>query len=389
MLDTNLFSFTVSSDTLHKAMKSLAGVVPKTPVPSIIGNIVVALQPDGFLRLQATDLQEHVVILVKVSDAMGEGAICIPSERIKSISDSIKSGNILFNINLSGFDMLVSAGKKDASIKGFDSALFPTLDQSNKINKNRAVANMPIDLFRDMVKKVSIAAALDDSRPYLTGVQIVFEDDKMTMIATDSFRASFAECEAIGQPNLSTILPAASLKSAADTLSELANINTVSIIVLDNSVQLVADNVSIQLTPLSGIYPKVKPAFTSTQKTNMTVVTKDMLEAIRFVTSFDGDLIITSEAVGGGNGLLKMYCADGQSGEGNDAIDILLKGNPIKVTMNATYLEPHIALYNALKIPNLVLQFNGNNTPMIIRPCWDGQIDESFASIVMPLKESK
>lgn len=388
MQNANMFSFKVSADSMRKALKSLSGVIPKMPMPSIIGNILFALQPDGLLRLQATDIQSHIAIQLATSDASGEGAICIPAEKIRSICEAVKTGDLLINVNLDGFNMMVSAGRKDAAIKGFDALLFPSLDQADR-SKSKAAATIPVDLLKEMIKKVGIAAAVDDNRPYLMGIQVTFENDRMTMIATDSFRAAIAECEALGQPSLSTILPANSFRNAAETLSELANIDNVSIIMLDNSVQLVADNVGVQLTPLSGIYPKVKGAFSAPQKTTMIVSTGAILNAIKFVTSFEGNLVITTENVGGGKALLKMYCTDGQIGEGTDAVDVAIKGNPIKVTMNPTYLEAHIALYNALKIPELQLQFNGNNTPMVIKPCFGGDIDESFATIVMPINEDK
>lgn len=384
---SDVFYFKVETGALKDAIKAVSGVVPKVAVPAIIGSIMITLQDDGLLRIQATDLKTHLVILVRTLEQGGSGSICVPADRIKSVIDSIKLKDVLVNVNLQGFEMLLSAGRKDASVKGYDSIFFPALDNPN--GKMQAAATIPIDVFKDMVKKVAIAAATEDTRAYLTGVQISFENDKLVMVATDSYRAAMTETESLNQPLFSTILPAVDLKAIVETLSQLATVDSLTIQILENTVHLTADNVKVQLTPLAGIYPKVKGAFANAPKTSMVISTQAFLEAIRFVSSFQGDLEITTEATGNGKGLLKIYCTDGQSGEGSDAVDVALKGNPIKVAMNAAYLEPQISLYNQLKIPELVLQFAGNNSPMIIKPYYQGDIDEEFAAIIMPMGEKK
>ena len=70
------------------------------------------------------------------------------------------------------------------------------------------------EAFVDTIARVSRSASRDESRPFLTGVLVRFEGDKLVMAATESYELSVNET-ALSDPPVARLRPAASLPCRA------------------------------------------------------------------------------------------------------------------------------------------------------------------------------
>ena len=67
--------------------------------------------------------------------------------------------------------------------------------------------------FLETVARVSRAAGRDESRPVLTGILVRFEEGKLVMAATDSYRLAVKETPLEGElPEIEAIVPARALE---------------------------------------------------------------------------------------------------------------------------------------------------------------------------------
>src|ERR671937_3320438 len=65
------------------------------------------------------------------------------------------------------------------------------------------------EAFVDTIGRVGRSASRDESRPVLTGILVRFENEKLVMAATDSYRLAVKETPATGSlPELEAIIPA-------------------------------------------------------------------------------------------------------------------------------------------------------------------------------------
>ena len=72
----------------------------------------------------------------------------------------------------------------EARISGVDAKDFPPFPASMTVSATK----IEVDTLRQAINQVVFAAATEESRPVLTGVDAQFEGNKLTLAAADGFR---------------------------------------------------------------------------------------------------------------------------------------------------------------------------------------------------------
>ncbi|MCZ7668204.1 MAG: DNA polymerase III subunit beta [Chloroflexi bacterium] len=112
----------------------------------------------------------------------------------------------------------VTCAKTESNIKGIDAQEFPLIPEPDQENRTRVEA----DVFKQMINQVAFAAAVDDTRPTLTGVSTKFEGSQLSMAATDGFRLSLRTAHIPGyvEKATSVIIPSRALTEVARVTSD-------------------------------------------------------------------------------------------------------------------------------------------------------------------------
>ncbi len=113
--------------------------------------------------------------------------------------------------------------------------------------------------FLDTITKVGRSASRDESRPVLTGILVRFEEGKLVMAATDSYRLSVKETALTQGParELEAIVPARALGELA-RVAQSAESETLAVGILDNQVVFDVDGVTITARRIDGQFPNYK-----------------------------------------------------------------------------------------------------------------------------------
>ncbi len=180
------------------------------------GSLEVSLNADvllatdgGRLRVSATNLE------IGINDWVGakideEGAVTVPARLLTDFVNSLPPERIDLELSVRTQTLHIRCARYEANIKGIDAQDFPIVPTAGDTER---FARLEADALRQMIAQVVFAAATDESRPILTGVQVRFEGDRLTMAAADGYRLSVRSIP-LGQPvkeKVEVIIPARAL----------------------------------------------------------------------------------------------------------------------------------------------------------------------------------
>ncbi|WP_430788033.1 DNA polymerase III subunit beta [Virgibacillus flavescens] len=130
----------------------------------------------------------------------------------------------------------------------------------------------------EMIKQTVFAAASNESRPVLTGVNMVISKNKLVCVATNSHRLALKELEIDSGLTHSLVVPNTSLKE----LIKLVNQETESIQIYfsDSYVMFSATNIVLISKLIDGNYPEISSLIPKESNTVLTLNTKRFLKAV-------------------------------------------------------------------------------------------------------------
>ncbi|MEE9198489.1 MAG: DNA polymerase III subunit beta, partial [Dehalococcoidia bacterium] len=184
-------------------------VATRTTLP-ITSNVLIATD-NGRLKLAATNLEIAITswIGAKVEE---EGMITIPARLLSEFVSSLPSEQIEMTLAPRSRSLNIKCARFEARISGAEAEEFPPIPT---VDEGMAIEIDP-EVLRGAIHSVDFAAATEDSRPVLTGVQMELKGDSLVLAAADGFRLAVHEAS-LGAPvpeDISVIIP-------AKTLSEL------------------------------------------------------------------------------------------------------------------------------------------------------------------------
>ena len=136
----------------------------------MLGNVLIKTEKSG-LKLSATNLEMGITCWIgaKVHE---EGSTTLPAKTFIDLVGTLPNERIDFELDVRTQTMHVACAEFTNEIKCIGSDEFPVLpsvDEAHNLEIN--VSNL-----REMIDQVVFAAATDDSRPVLTGVEVKIEN---------------------------------------------------------------------------------------------------------------------------------------------------------------------------------------------------------------------
>src|SRR3989344_3825761 len=166
------------SDALHIASRFTSS---RAQLP-VLGNILF-LAKNNKLSISATNL-EMSILLNLGSQVEKEGEITIPARTITDLVTNLTPGTLVLEAEKEQLSILGEGTK--AVLSGMNTSDFPSIPQ----NVGRAFATLPKSDILDALSKVLYAVSVDETRPVLTGVLIIFRNKEIIFVSTDGFRLS-------------------------------------------------------------------------------------------------------------------------------------------------------------------------------------------------------
>ena len=270
----------------------------------------------------------------------------------------------------------------EAKMSGIDAKDFPPIPHIDDGIRTSVEA----DALKKGIRKVVFAAATEDSRPVLTGVNAEFDGDMLTLAAADGFRLAVYKlplCAKIEQ-KITAIIP-------SRTLSELQKLSTepeenIDIVLNPTRSQIIfrLKNVELVSQLIQGNFPHYSQLIPQSYSTRVVADVKQFQQANKTASIFARDasgivrLVITPGSGDVTPGKMVISARAEELGEDTGEIDVNVKGEAAKIAFNTRYLGE---VLDAISEQQVGLEISNPSSPGVFRPV----STDNYLHVVMPM----
>lgn len=371
-------------ENLAEGLGVVGRVVPSKSTLPVLSNVLLTTRP-GELQLTANNLELSVAHRVP-ADVEREGEITLPARLLADYVNLLGHGQtVALELNPKTHKVHLACGRYEANVAGIDAEDFPPVPS---VSGGQSFT-MPANLLKGAIEDVVFAAAPDDTRPVLAGVQVKIGGGTLTLAAADGFRLAvrIVELPQSG-PDLSMIVPAKTLTEVARILPDSDEENVqINITPNGNQIYFAFGKTEITSRLIEGQFPDYQRIIPADAKTHVKLSTTDFLRATRAATVFarDNSNIVRLECnppadsadLALGSVLVKSTSAEMGDNEGN--LDATVQGADTQIAFNGRYLRDAL---EAIDTDQVVLQITGPSSPGIIKPASDAN---GYIHVIMPM----
>lgn len=359
-----------TQSNLHMGLSLVSRMVGTRTTLPVLANILFKTE-NGRLRLSATDLEIGASAYVggKVDK---EGQITLPAKLLYEFV-STNTDNVI-NIEVKGTDAHLKSKHYTATIKGIEASEFPAIPE---ITPDFEAEISSID-FRSAIQQTVFAAAIDESRPILSGVLIKVDGDVLKMVATDSFRLAEKTLRLSKKVDKKSevVVPARTMVELARLLETGAEI--IRLRMGDNQVAFTIGEIYLVSRIIEGAYPDYEQIIPKDLPIKSQVDKEELKGAMKMSELFARDAA-NNIKVSISSKEIKIVATSPQMGENTAKVSAQTTGGEIDVSFNARYIIDALQATNGKQIE---LYFIGKLNPCIVKD----PKDTSYLSIVMPLR---
>jgi DNA polymerase-3 subunit beta len=353
-------------------------VATRTTLP-ITNNVLLATDQSR-LKLVATNLEMAISYWLgaKVEE---EGAITVPARLLAEFANSLPNERIDINLAPKTKVLGLKCARFEARISGVDARDFPPVPTVG----DGITTKVEVEALRQAISQVVFAAATEESRPVLTGVDARFEESLLTLAAADGFRLAVFK-----MPLAAPVSQKAEVIIPARTLSELNRLigdaeETVDITLNPNKSQILFRLKDIELVSqlVQGTFPQYTQLIPQTFSTRAVVDVAEFLRATKTASIFarDGSGIVRLVVTAGADvtpGKMTVSARSEELGEDVGEIDAVVEGGEAKIAFNGKYLTDVLSV---LRESRVALEATSPSSPGVIRPVGV----DNYIHVVMPM----
>jgi len=353
-------------------------VAVRTTLP--ITNNVLLVTDKSRLKLSATNLEMAISCWIgaKVEE---EGAITVPARLLSEFISSLPSEKVDANLSPQTKTLGLKCARFEARISGVDAKDFPPVPKV----EGGIATKVEVEALRQGIGQVAFAAATEESRPVLTGVDAEFDGDTLTLAAADGFRLAVYKlplAQAVTQKT-EVIIPARTLAELNRLMADQEE--AVEITVNPEKGQALFKLKDIELVSqlIQGSFPNYSQLIPKKYKTKAVISVADFLRATKTASIFarDGSGIVRLVVAPGGEmtpGKVTVSARSEEIGDDVGEIDAMVEGEEAKIAFNGKYLTDVLGVLHEAQV---ALETTNPSSPGVLRPVGV----DNYIHVVMPM----
>jgi len=310
-----------------------------------------------------------------------EGAITVPARLLAEFIGSLPNDRVDISLSPRTKTLGLKCARFEARISGVDAKDFPPIPRI----EDGITTRVEVDALRQGISQVVFAAASEDSRPVLTGVDAEFDGDLLTLAAADGFRLAVYKLPLISPVSQKTevIIPARTLAELNRLMADQEE--AIEITVNPNKSQALFRLKNIELVSqlVQGTFPQYAQLIPQSYNTRVVVDVAQFLRAAKTASIFasDGGGIVRLVIAPGGEltpGKVTISARSEEIGDDVGEIDATVEGEEAKIAFNGKYL---IDVLGVLREAQVALETTNPSSPGVIRPVGV----DNYIHVVMPM----
>src|SRR5918997_3411338 len=271
-----------NTDAFSKKLSLVTRGVSARSTIQLLGGILLEATGEA-MRLSATDM-EISVQTSSSAEVEEEGRVVIPARIFNDIVRALPEGEFSLEHDGSEGTVRLVAGENEYRIRAYAADDFPQLPGFEA----KDAFKMSGELLVETVEKVSRSYSRDETRPVLTGILISFEDSRVKMVTTDSYRLSIKETELATPPfegSREAIIPARAMTEVSRIFSG-SDEGDVEVSMSENQALFKIGDVVFGTRLIDGNFPEYRRLLPTGFEREISVSREDLMGTLRRVNLF-------------------------------------------------------------------------------------------------------
>lgn len=344
--------------TVQRAISS------KTTIPILTG-VKIVLSEDG-LSLTGSNADISIESFLSKDDEKAQmtiertGSIVLQSrffgEIIRKLPEDMFTMEVLDNNQVA-----ITSGKADFTVNGLDADNYPHLPVIDTQNQMK----LPVHLLTKIISETGFAVSMHESRPILTGVHFILENQKLLAVATDSHRLSqrvIPTEQAVEDFNI--VIPGKSLTELSRSLTNEEEMVEISI--MENQVLFKTETMYFYSRLLEGNYPDTNRLIPTSHNTQIEFYVPELLSAIERASllSHEGRNNIVRLSISPDS--VVLYGNSPEIGKVEEALNYEnVSGEALDISFNPDYMKDALRAFGDM---NITVKFLSPIRPFTLEP---------------------
>jgi len=367
-----------NTDSFGKKLALVSrGVSARSTIQLLAGILLEARE--GVVRLSATDMELSIQTSspAKVEEA---GKVVIPARIFNDVVRSLPKEDLTLVHDSSEGVVRLSAGENEYRIRVYAAEDFPRLPtfveaEAFKMNGEALV---------ETVEKVSRSYSKDETRPVLTGILISFEESRVRMVTTDSYRLSIKETELTTtfEGTKEAIIPARAMQEVSRIFSASEE-EQVEVVLSENQALFRIGDVLFGTRLIEGNFPEYKRLLPTAFEREISVSRVDLVETLRRVSLFtQRQTPAVPVSLSFSEGAVEVTVKNGEVGEARERMPTTSEGQ-FHISFNPSYLLDGVSAVDSEKV---LFKLNEPHKPGLVVPKTNGE-EPDFLYLITPMRD--
>lgn len=360
---------------------SLKAISPTTTTPILHGIKLEVTEDELIIVSSNSEISIEITIPTEIDneevlEIHQTGAVVILGRFFVEIIKKL-DGDFVNIESESGNTTTISSGKSKYDLQTYDAnqyPLLPDLDDTERVQ-------FPAAVLKNIINHTVFAVSTSETRPVLTGVNLVSHENGLNFTATDSHRLSFRKLEdkAFSLGELTAVIPGKSLQELNKIIVD--SDETVDVYFSQNQVLFTYRNIRLISRLIEGKYPDTSRHIPENFETTFTVSKQEFYHAIDRVS------LLARESRS--NQAVKLTVKDSQVVVSSQSAEIgfadetvmvdNLEGQDFKIAFHAKYM---LDALRSIQEDTVSVQFSGEIRPFIIKPVDSDEI----VQLIVPIR---
>ncbi len=323
---------TLDKDSLLTQLQSVTRVAStRSAIQALSGVQLVAGSSGTELRATDTDVSLRVPL-----DAVTEreGVVVIPARLFLDVVRSLPAKQVSLEFRSAEQDVQLTSGNATFNLRTLHADDFPPFPEPDPAS----AISVPAREFVDTALKVAGSASHDETRPVLTGIKVSANEDKVRMVATDSYRLSVKETTLPSalSSGFEANIPARALQELARLATQIED-ESLTVSVRQNQVIFVLGQVVLISRLIDGQFPNDRgliPDAFEHELAISAVELRDVVRRISLLAQKNSPLRLSFNP-----GELTISAQTPDVGEARESLPVSFQGEAFEIGFNPEYLR--------------------------------------------------
>jgi DNA polymerase-3 subunit beta len=366
-------------ENLNRGLSIVGRAVATRSTLPITQNILLSAEQSR-LKLAATNLEMAITCWVGAK-VKQKGDITVPARLLSDFVNSLPNDLIEINLPANSRILELKSGHFQAHIHGIDAADFPPIPQIN----DGITTTIEAASLREGITQVAFAAATEESRPVLTGINTEFDGEQLNLAAADGFRLAVHKTTLSSPVSEKTtvIIPARTLNELNRLLGEQEEPVEITVNEKKSQVLFRLKDAELVSQLIQGSFPNYSQVIPQSYTTRAVVDINEFLRVTKMSSIFARDasgivrLVITPGAELT-PGKITVSAQAEEVGDNVGEVDALTDGEEAKIAFNVKYLSDVLSVLSQAQV---ALELTTPSSPGTIRPIGV----DNYVHVVMPM----